>query len=508
MKTLEAVDQVKEPRAESRAHLYGILAVLTLAAALRFYQLGSESLWIDEGFSLRDAARPDLLRETRPLYFLFLSQWVRLGAIRSEWLLRLPSAIFGIAGVWMLYAVGRRLIGRSAALLASFFMAISVLHVNHSQEVRWYSLVALLSLLATYCLIRSLEEHRSRYVAGYAISGLAMLLTFPLSVFVLVAQGLFLLLYARSYRRTSLVLIGVLMLVAAAWIPWMLNNMATASAYSEGYTSIIERPTAVNLVALMGRFFLYKWSDPGRIQAAGALGFSALVTLLALSGLRGFRTTDLRLALIWLWLVVPVAAMIVVSYKVANVWKPSYLIAASPAFLLLVAHGIRAMRRPGFMAVSVAAITLLTLGRLGVYYVRPTHPQWRAVLSYVQAHELPGDVIGVYSGGNRHVFRYYYRGTSPWAPLGTDLTNADRLSGWTPEKVRDLLAGYPLSGRRFWLVFASHTYAGGFHIINYMKEHYRVRDHRGYFEVEVFLFDARGRPLPRESLALLARAQR
>jgi len=481
----------------TKAPLY-LLGIILIAAALRLYHLGAQNLWIDEGFSLRDAARPDLLHETRPLYFLFLSQWLKLGTLRSEFLLRLPSAVFGIAGVWVLYAVGRRLIGASGALLASAFMAISVLHVNHSEEVRWYSLVALLSLAATYFLILSLEERRARYVVGYALSGLAMLLTFPLTVFVLAAHGLFLLLYSKAYRPTSLILIGVLLLTMAVWIPWLLNNLVTASAYSEGYTSIIEKPTPSTAIGLLGRFFLHKWSNPGRIQVAGAFGFSALVTLVALYGLKGFRRTDARTAFLWIWLLVPMAATAVMSYTIANVWKPNYLIAASPAFFLLVSRGIWTMRSRFLMATVIAVIAMLTLGRLAVYYSKPVRPEWRAAINYIEAREQPGDVIGIYCAGNEHVFSYYYRGSARWSPLGSEAVTKDRFTGWSQKRVGQMFSEFPLSGKRFWLVLTSHWYAGGFNIANYVKEHYRVLDHGDWFMMEVYLFDADGRPVPRE----------
>jgi mannosyltransferase len=497
VKTVEMTVTRKKETPGTKAPLY-LLGIILIATALRLYHLGAESLWIDEGFSLRDAARPDLLRETRPLYFLFLSQWLKVGALRSEFLLRLPSAIFGVAGVWALYAVGRRLVGASGALLASAFMAISVLHINHSEEVRWYSLVALFSLAATYFLIVSLEERRARYVVGYALSGLAMLLTFPLTVFVLAAHGLFLLLYSKAYRPTSFVLMGVLLLAMAAWIPWLLNNLVTASAYSEGYTSLIEKPTPATAIGLLGRFFLHKWSNPGRMQAAGAFGFSALVTLVALYGLKGFRRTDARTAFLWIWLVVPMAATAVMSYTIANVWKPNYLIAASPAFFLLVSRGIWMMRSRFLMATVTAVIVTLTLGRLAVYYSKPVRPEWRAAINYIEAGERPGDVIGVYSAGNQHVFRYYYRGGARWSPLGSEMVTSGRFSGWNQERVGELFSGFPVSGNRFWLVMTSHSYTGGFHIINYVKEHYRVLDHRDWFMMEIYLFDADGRPVPRE----------
>ncbi len=64
----------------NRSELLPVVMVVGLALALRLCQLGAESLWIDEGFSLRDATRLNMLKETRPLYFLILAGW-----LDSDW---------------------------------------------------------------------------------------------------------------------------------------------------------------------------------------------------------------------------------------------------------------------------------------------------------------------------------------------------------------------------------------------------------------------------------------
>ncbi|MHB0912437.1 MAG: glycosyltransferase family 39 protein [Armatimonadota bacterium] len=475
-----------------------LMGIVLLALALRLFDLGRESLWIDEGFSLRDALGLDLAGETRPLYFLFLAGWMKLG-LHSEFWLRLPSALFGAAGVWLLYALGRRLFGTRPALLASAFMAVSVLHVNHSREVRMYSLAVLLTLASTYFLLVSLEERRARFVTAYAATALLGLLTYPLTVLVLAAHGVFLLAYYKAYRAQGL--IATQLGVSALWLPWLYNNMRVTSAYSEGYTSILEKPTPLGVVALLGRFFLWKWSDPGTLLAAGAMAFSFFVLVLALRGLRDFRRADAALVFTVLWLALPIAGVILLSYTVSNMWMVHYLIPASPALFLLVARGVCiGGRRLGTAAVAV--VFALTLARLGLYYEKNMRPEWRRAVAYVQAHETPGDVIGIYYGGNRHVFNYYYRGGARWAPVGSEEIASEHFSGWNALRVREMLQAFPLSGRRFWLVLSNHDYAGGGAIVNYMEENYRVLDHRYYSQLELLLVDSHGERVPAKEVAL------
>lgn len=481
---------------QSNRQVLTLAAIILVALILRLYRLGTESFWIDEGFSLRDATKFSFLGETRPLYFLFLSAWMKLGMGKSEFLLRLPSALFGTAGVWVFYAVGRRLIGTSAALLAAAFMAISVLQVNHSREVRMYSLTVLLALVATHLLILALEREKTGYVLGYAAVSLLGLLTYPLMLFVIAAHGVFLLLYVKAYRPMSLALIGSQLAIFGGWIKWLFNNMSAAAGYSEGYTSIIEKPTLTGVVTIMGKFFLWKWAGPSKGQLILATLFSLMVVGLALYGLKGFRRADARLAFVLIWLAVPMAATIAFSHAVSNVWMPHYMIAVSPALFLLVARGIFSVRRRYVAVAAVFLIGAMTLGRLWLYFSRHARPEWRPAVAYIQAHERPGDVIGVYYAGNQYVFRWYYRGHARWSPLGRDEIDRRHFTGWNDERVAQLLGDFPDSGQRFWLALSNHNYAGGAEIVNYVYRHYRVLDHKYYSQIELLLLDKGGANVP------------
>ena len=137
------------------------LIVLTLAAAgLRLAHLGSKSLWLDEGATVA-LARASWQRfawiwwhgeaNLQTVYFLLMRGWIH-GGLSETWL-RLPSALFGIASVPLLYIVGRKLLPAGAALAAAALLTFSPTHVFYSQEARSYTLTILLVLLSTYFFI-------------------------------------------------------------------------------------------------------------------------------------------------------------------------------------------------------------------------------------------------------------------------------------------------------------------------------------------------------------------
>ena len=125
---------------------WGLLGLVVIGLSLRLSALGQESLWLDEYYTLRAAARPtvrevlDQLAQTDPhppLYFLFMHGWLKLAGT-SAVALRLPSALAGAAGVVAIYILALALLAgrRRLALLAAFLLAISPFHFWYSQEAR------------------------------------------------------------------------------------------------------------------------------------------------------------------------------------------------------------------------------------------------------------------------------------------------------------------------------------------------------------------------------------
>ena len=89
-----------------------LAVVLLLAALLRLYGLGFESLWVDETISVRFAnlGASEIVEESKtdnnfPTYYLLLHYWVALFS-ESEFAVRLPSAVIGIFAVYLTFAVG------------------------------------------------------------------------------------------------------------------------------------------------------------------------------------------------------------------------------------------------------------------------------------------------------------------------------------------------------------------------------------------------------------------
>ena len=142
--------------------------MMLLGFGLRVIALGDKSVWWDEGLAIW-AARQSLADISLwtandvhpPLYFWLLHFW-RLLSGDTEFGLRLLSAFIGLATIPATFLLGKRINGRFTGLLAALFMAISRFDIGWSQEMRMYSLSALLGALGLWAALGVWQYGRTR----------------------------------------------------------------------------------------------------------------------------------------------------------------------------------------------------------------------------------------------------------------------------------------------------------------------------------------------------------
>ncbi|MBI2408282.1 MAG: glycosyltransferase family 39 protein [Gemmatimonadetes bacterium] len=135
----------------------------------RLPELTRSPLWYDELFSLGVADLPigDSLRRiiadhtNPPLFYLLLKGWMAVGGESDHWVRLLPclfAMLFGAALVWLAREARA---GGQAGLLGVALAAASPLSVDLSNEVRGYSLLALLACLSLAATLHD-RTHRTR----------------------------------------------------------------------------------------------------------------------------------------------------------------------------------------------------------------------------------------------------------------------------------------------------------------------------------------------------------
>lgn len=180
-----------------------LLVSLLLGAFLRLYQLGSHppGLTWDEAalgynaYSISQTARDEhgsflpltfkSFGDYKPGFYIYLA--VPSVAIfgLNHFSVRLPSALFGIFSIYLIYLLTDLLFKKdfklfkgkiSVGQLAAFILSVSPWHVHFSRGAWETNVFSALLLLAIYCYLRSLKDNR--YLLGWIIPALLTLITY------------------------------------------------------------------------------------------------------------------------------------------------------------------------------------------------------------------------------------------------------------------------------------------------------------------------------------------
>ena len=407
-----------------------LLAILLLAAILRFYRLEGQSLWADEGNSGALALRSldQIARDAAndihpPLYYWLLHVWVRaMGP--SEAGLRSLSTLAGVMLVALIYGLGERVGGRQVGMAAAFTAALSPFQVTYSQEARMYMLLTLFGAASVYSLLRYLDSERPGWLAGVLLStgaGLYTHYSFPLIWGIANATWLAWIISTRARQglrqRIGMWLLGQLVIVGlyAPWLPIAYRQVSTWPAISQVHGL---------------RFYLHQafrlWSL-GETAPEGTVNFVLLwgMIIVWLMGAWPARREEgrpipswLRQGLILGYCLAPVIFQWGMSL-LRPAYRPKFFLAATPAFAVLMGQGIidglhtqwRVLRH-AWAAASLCLILVASSDSLAHYYFNPawSRDNYRDTAAYIAAVERPGDAILLNAPGQWEVFTYYYKG--------------------------------------------------------------------------------------------------
>ncbi|MEY2540351.1 MAG: hypothetical protein QOG67_4091 [Verrucomicrobiota bacterium] len=385
-----------------------LVVILVLAAFLRVYKLDGQ-LWLDEVVALVHSYRAPFwtILTKFPGHFPHpLYEQLAHGSLvvfgESAFAIRLPAAIFGVAGIVMFYKLSRRISGNGEgeALLGAGLLAVSYHHIYYSQDARGYTLYLALALAATDRFLVLLDRMRWRTAVAYAI--LAALAGFAQTAGLTLALGQILVALLWTWRTpasragnapTSRQLLGILGLCLCL----ILLLYSPILADSVGYTARTaghEVPAATS-----GRLMELLMEIVGSVAPtfSAAAFFIIGVTICVIGGWDLFRRTPVALAL----MMVPVIISLGVVAAVRAAMHPRYLLLLLMAVYLMAARGLVILgqrflpRRAGWIRPSIAVlIVALTALPLVSYYSMPKQ-DFLGAIREVRAAAVPSERTGV-----------------------------------------------------------------------------------------------------------------
>jgi hypothetical protein len=424
--------------------------IILAAFGLRAYQLGTQSVWFDEGWSWHLAALPldqmaavTAADRSPALFYALLHIWMDLAG-QSEFALRFLSVCADVVTVALVIALAQRLAGSWSTARVShvggLLYALSPFAVWYAQETRMYALLAALCTASSYWLWRWLRRpmHTRALFASAALLAVAVHVHYY-AIFLLPAHAVAVLLLAPAGSAEAHRAKGVAQAfplttylkwlvaaggVVALLVPWLLFA-STGFAYDDGFIF------PLNTVA--GRI-----EDWVRAFASGQAGWPlppwwewALVVATA-AGVATFAMARRWRALLFMVVLVVVpllAATLAVRlvYPYRSVFHPRYLIYVVPVACVLIGGlaGARVteeqQRRMSGRTWLVFVLRLSSFVVMGALWLPALYANYadprmarddvRGAVKHVVEALAPGDVV-VMTRDN-YAVRYYLHNAYP-----------------------------------------------------------------------------------------------
>ncbi len=395
-------------------YLHRDLALAAGLAALallpRLYGLADKPLWYDEILTWGRTKLPlaelfvNVLKHKHfPTYFLLVAPFY--SAHNPEWMLRLPSALFGAACVFLVARIAIAIRGPWAGVVAGLLMALSPIEVQFAQEARPYTLISCLVLIAVWGLVDIAQATspgaqpaatRIAWIA-YTLGTLGALLvennTIPWllasnAVIVVIvmraASGQRALVRNWAWSQAAIVL---------AWLPaFVIMLLMNRGAVLDGL-GWIPKATWESVQTAAKALYLFRILDlmtlglfPSALPA-----FGIFVAIIALLGAWRLKSDPNLLAVIGLALLaMPLAVLATAAFQ--PILVPRYLLWSTGPFFVLAGIGAAAFPRrlsaPIALSVAVGATICLA-----PYYSAETKPRWDRAAAYLATNVKPGDVI-------------------------------------------------------------------------------------------------------------------
>ena len=392
----------------SRSRYMQLLLSLTLIGFfLRFYNLGYNSLWLDEASTLTIAVKsiPGIWQATTsgefnpPLFYWVEHVMLMFG--NTEVILRFIPALLGFLTIPLIYLVGREFVDRNVGIIAATAFAFSPFLIYYSQEARAYSMML---FFITFSMIFYFRALKNNDIKDWALFGILCALAFWSHFYALVIIGA-LILYAlyeltpkiRSSLSTARPLIFAGVIFGIICLPLILVTiqlfaLRTASAPTFG----IQGPDLI--IATFA-------------QISGSAIAMYILLILFIAGIVQAFLMDKNKGIFLVTLTVLTFVISnFLSYRIPM--QPRYLIFIAIVYFIAIALSYKLLfsrlTHRGIVYGFIVFMVIINAPMLIDYYSGYTKEDWRGFSGEIQQLTSPGDRIVVVPGYIHQPLDYYY----------------------------------------------------------------------------------------------------
>lgn len=418
----------QQASAMRRTHLLlGILLLITLIA--RLWNLGFQSLWLDELHTMNEAdpglSRDELMKylmccdQHPPLHFLLSKSMFTLFG-HTAFVARIPSAIAGTLSVWAIYLLGKELLNKRLGLIAAILTSVNYFNLFYSQEARNYIFSFLFVIFSFLFFIKLIKDLSYRNSILYAIFTLLLLYSHYYSLFVVASQIVMIILLFfteeipnRKKFALRFVVSGIIIgLGYLPWVPYMMEMSAIKSFWVKpvsptffvdfffeyfGNAALVKIPALLLFV-----FFLFKALYRKKINFRSLKDRPLAFTFFLLS----------------VWIFITLLIPYVRSVMLVPMLIPRYTIVILPAYLIAMAYGIELIkpRKTQFLILGLfVLISIFDIVWRQGYYTTVRKTQFREMVQLVVSNN-PENYPVINEKTHWHQ-QYYFKLFNSKAPL-------------------------------------------------------------------------------------------
>lgn len=362
------------------------IGIVLIGILSRVYNLTFQSYWYDELY-IMDVSNPshsigDILEAMKiefhpPLHYIGTHFFFKIFGY-TDFTGRLFSAILGLGGIIAMYFFGIEIKNKRIGIFMALITTVNHHHLYHSQEVRMYISLFLLTTLSAMFLLKLIKKGSIINFSFFILFATLNLYTHYFAIFVFGAQSLFLL-HVNLIRREKIFLwksIASICIIIISYLPWI-PFILTTSGKSHWMT-----------MPKFYYFFEYLYNQLGKDPISFIIYLVGIFLFIRYLIIEKAKYTSIQ-KLTGYYLVYSLFFIYVLTYFV-SIFKPILLlrctISALPFLIAVVVYGVSLLKSKVSDIIFTVLVISSTINLLFInnYYNRLTKADFRGVVEYVK----------------------------------------------------------------------------------------------------------------------------
>ena len=409
------------PRHFRAATAIGLALCMGFVIFMAYFVFFGQSLRLDEAQSLWQTSHSvakifNVIGQDVhvPFYHLMLYFW-QLFFGNGVTTARLLSLLFYALVIPAMYLLGSLVFDQRTAWYATLLITVSPFLQWYGNEVRMYSLFALIVILNQYFFLRIYRSPTPAAWAGYGVTIVLGLFTHYFFAFSILTQVVFFLIYHRDFERGAIYkFLTVAAIGLMFFIPWVLY------VYSLGTLSnsapLIAPPTSINLFNAFSEF-LFGFQDD-RVNTI-LVSLWPLITLFGFLAMRENKRLQPEVVYFFMSFLLPVVLIFGASLAFRPIFLTRYLVFTLPPLYLFISWLFStypaALSR--LCKTGLILVMLCTLGIEAESATIPVKEDFRAAAAYLSQNAAQDDAVAVSAPFIIYPVEYYYSGAAPLTTL-------------------------------------------------------------------------------------------